>query len=307
MKYIVAGPTIINDIVFADKTEKKQILGGSIYCVAGIKLWEDSCLYVSNVGEDFATYYGAWMQANHCSDQGLRSILPHTWYTKLTYEQKGLHDETSIYGAADETVLEALDVLSAGTLADSCSADTKGIYIETSEDSAFWEDLSAIRSASRAKIMWELPTSAAMDPARKEKVLSTIPKADIYSVNLPEACSLFGVTTEEAALEAIHALGIPCFFRVGKRGSYFVENKKASFAASLCVGPIADPTGCGNVSTATALYAWCEGHTGSEIARMANISAAYNLLQYGPFPAVTPAVRADALRLLRAESTESAT
>ena len=45
MKYLVAGPTIVNDILLADGSEKQQILGGSVYCVAGIKLWCDDCLY----------------------------------------------------------------------------------------------------------------------------------------------------------------------------------------------------------------------------------------------------------------------
>ena len=33
---------------------------------------------------------------------------------------------------------------------------------------------------------------------------------------------------------------------------------------------------------AAALYGWCEGYTLQKTARLANISAAYNLLQYGP-------------------------
>ena len=46
MKYLVVGPTIINDIIFADQSRKDQVLGGSIFCVAGIKLWCDDCLYL---------------------------------------------------------------------------------------------------------------------------------------------------------------------------------------------------------------------------------------------------------------------
>ena len=95
MKYLVVGPTIINDIIFADQSRKDQVLGGSIFCVAGIKLWCDDCLYLSNVGEDFDRFYGDWMRANGCSTAGLRYTLPHTWYTTLTYgdrdSQRSLH------------------------------------------------------------------------------------------------------------------------------------------------------------------------------------------------------------------------
>ena len=64
---------------------------------------------------------------------------------------------------------------------------------------------------------------------------------------------------------------------------------------------VVDPTGCGNVSTAAALYGWCEGYEPKKIARLANISAAYNLLQYGPCPKVDAAMRRHAEELLQNE------
>ena len=131
-------------------------------------------------------------------------------------------------------------------------------------------------------------------------MLETIRKVDIYSLNLPEAMSLFQADGEEAAIRAILELGTPCFFRVGKRGSYMIQDGKATFEPSLTVGPIVDATGCGNVSTAAALFGWCEGFPPQVTARLANISAAYNLLQYGPYPAATKQVREEAMGLLNA-------
>ena len=277
MKYLVVGPTIINDIIFADQSRKDQVLGGSIFCVAGIKLWCDDCLYLSNVGEDFDRFYGDWMRANGCSTAGLRYILPHTWYTTLTYGDQGLHSEVSIYGPEEEALVEA------------------------SEADPLWDRLDEVRAGGKqAKFMWEIPTSATMDPARAPKVLETIRKVDIYSLNLPEAMSLFQADGEEAAIRAILELGTPCFFRVGKRGSYMIQDGKATFEPSLTVGPIVDATGCGNVSTAAALFGWCEGFPPQVTARLANISAAYNLLQYGPYPAATKQVREEAMGLLNA-------
>lgn len=287
MKYIVCGPSIVNEVVCADGTERGPLLGGSVFCVAGIRIWTSSCGYVSNVGDDFESFYGSWFTANGISTDKLSRILPHTWHTKLIYGDEGIHSETSIYGEEDEAKLDALDVITAEQVARACDPDTLGIYIESREQSEFWQEVALVRKASHAKIMWEIPTSATMDPTRHEGVFETIGLTDYYSINLPEAKALFGVSDEQAAIKAIQALEKPCFLRVGSKGSYMITKDDAAFAPSLTVGPIVDPTGCGNAPTAAALYGLCEGFDLYAVARAANISAAFNLLQYGPYPAVT--------------------
>ncbi len=294
MKYIVAGPSIVNDIVFADGRERKGQIGGSVFCVAGIKLWEDDCLFVSNVGPDFRRYYGRWMDANRCAYDGLRCILPHTQYTTLVYDETGLHCERSVYGQAMEKQIDALDVLTAEQIAAHCDRQTRGIYIEAGETSDIWAQLSLIREKCAAKIMWELPTSAAMQRARRSRVLETLQKTDIYSINLPEALCLFDQPDEASAIRAILELGVPCFFRVGKKGAYLLIDGRSFFAPSVTLGELVDATGCGNCSTAAALYGWCEGFDPLQTVFMANISAAYNLLQYGPYPRITENTRKDA-------------
>lgn len=301
MKYIVVGPTIVNDILFADKRKSRGHIGGSVFCLEGVKVWEDSCLYISNVGKDFAEFYGEWMTANHCSYEGLRYTLPHTRYTELVYEENGLHSELSVYGPEEEALVEKLDFITAAQIAGYCAEDTKGIYIEASETNPFWDELTVIRTKSQAKIMWEIPTSAAMTAERRNKVIECIGKTDLYSVNLPEAQALFSAESEEEAVEKIKAFRVPCFFRVGKRGSYMIANGEASFAPSVVIGKIVDSTGCGNCSTAAAMYAYCEGNSLYDTARMANIAAAYNLLQYGPYPVIGKKVREEAGKLLHGD------
>lgn len=298
MSYVVVGPTIVNDITFADGSEKKAVLGGSVFCLAGIGLWDSDCVYVSNVGPDFGRYYGPWMQANGFTLKGLSVSLPHTWYTHLLYGAEGLHSEVSIYGEADEKELERLDVITGEQVAASCGADTRGIYIEASESAVFWRQADAVRRACGAKILWEPPTSAFMMPSRRAGVLETLQKVDLYSLNGPEARSFFEAGTDERVIRAILALGKPCFYHVGKRGSYMIQDGAAHFAPSVTVGPVVDATGCGNAASAAALYGWCEGFPPEKTARLANLSAAWNLLQYGPFPAVTPDVRETARKLL---------
>ncbi len=300
MKYIVVGPTIVNDIIFTDNTQVKQVLGGSIYCVAGIKIWEDDCLYISNVGNDFDSFYGEYMKSNDISYKGLNYILPHTWYTTLKYEKNGLHSETLIYGEKEEELLNEIDVVTSSMIANHCSDNTKGIYIEASETSEIFKNIKIVKDKTKAKIMWEIPTSASLDPSRKNDVLNVIKLVDIYSINVNEGLRLFNVTSESETIEKIIELNVPCFLRAGEKGSYMIVDKKAHFYASLNIPKVIDPTGCGNVSTAAALYGYCEGLHPEVIAKLANISASFNLNQFGPIPN-TKEVRDLAKALLNSE------
>ncbi|MDR2008853.1 MAG: PfkB family carbohydrate kinase [Bacteroidales bacterium] len=286
MKYIVVGPSIINDVELTDGTIKKSIIGGSIYCVAGIKLWCDDCLYISNVGYDFSKYYGEWMENNKCSYSGLKEILPHTQYTLLKYGKDGIHTEKSIYGSKEEELINILDKHDINNIYNFCNKDTKGIYIEANEMDDIWDNLDKIKTAGNITVMWELPTSVATQPERKKKTIEVIKKVSIYSINFPEAKVLFNANNINDIIDLIIKLDIPCYLRYGKNGSYMICNNNAYFSESINLGEVVDTTGCGNCSTAAALYGYCEGYNPERIALIGNISAGYNLLQYGPFPNV---------------------
>jgi sugar/nucleoside kinase (ribokinase family) len=286
MKYIVLGPSIINDIEFENGTLEKSVIGGSIFCVAGIKLWTDDCLYISNVGGDYKKYYGKWMENNNCSYAGLNEILPHTQYTRLIYGKEGLHDEVSIYSEEEEKNVGELDKIDVSVLLKHCNKSTKGIYIEANIYDDIWNSIGRIKNNGDVKIMWELPTSVSFNKNRHEKAFDIIKTIDIYSINLPEAKMLFSVNDEDAAIHKIIALNTPCYLRAGARGSYMICNKNVYFSEGIIVDNIIDTTGCGNCSTAAALVGFCEEYDPQKIARMGNIAAAYNLLQYGPYPNV---------------------
>jgi len=284
MKYLVVGPSIINDIEFDGSFVKKSIIGGSIYCVAGIKLWCDDCLYISNVGKDFSVYYGEWMNKNKCSYSGLKEILPHTQYTLLKYGKDGIHTEESIYGIKEEEIISILDKHDITHIDNFCNKDTKGIYIEANEKDEIWVHLDKLKEKGNITVMWELPTSVATQPERRKETIEIIEKVGIFSVNMPEAKILFNSNNNNEIIESIIKLGVPCYLRYGKKGSYMICNNNAHFSESVNLGEVIDTTGCGNCSTAAALYGYCEGYKPDKIALIGNIAAGYNLLQYGPYP-----------------------
>lgn len=72
-------------------------------------------------------------------------------------------------------------------------------------------------------------------------------------------------------------------FRVGERGLYVVTRDDAIYLPPA-PGPVVDPTGCGNTSTGSALYAYAEGNDPLMVGIMANIASSQNIRQYGIIP-----------------------
>jgi sugar/nucleoside kinase (ribokinase family) len=179
---------------------------------------------------------------------------------------------------------------------------TRGIYFESAVREPIWRDLPAIRAAApQAKLMWELLPSDCDAPNRHAAIRKLIQRIDVYSLNLPESMVLFGTTSEADSIAAIIALGTPCLFRVGTRGAYMIQDGRAWFAPSYDLDATVDPTGCGNCATGTALYGYAQGLHPLRTVVMANLAAALNARQYGPYPAFTAALRQELLNRVATE------
>ena len=293
--YLVGGVTITNDITYADGSMTKQQLGGGLFALEGVRLWTDNVLYITNVGPDYEQYYGAWMRANGMSTEGANCCLQHTHYTDLYYRPDGTFTEVSKYSGATFTgngdyAVQAWQI-------EAVAEGVKGLYLDEHVRAGLWEELLTIRDRHGFKLMWEIPTRDLEDPQYYDEVRQLIKKVDLYSLNKPESFHFFGVDNEQDAIRKIMELGVPCFYRVGKQGSYMVADGQAAFAPSVDIGEPVDPTGCGNCSTASALYCWCEGCDPLMTAIMSNIAAAHNLLQHGPYPQFTKQTEANARKL----------
>lgn len=301
MTYLIAGCTHINDLVYADGHTVTAQLGGSIYAVNGIKTYYDDLLFVTTAGPDFDAHFGEYYRINQLSSHGIHQVLPHTQYNMLTYQPDGRWHEYSKYGADFEAQWAATTLIQATHILPFINPTTQGIYLESSVTEPIWHTLDTIRTtAPHATIMWEVATSDIETPARHADIANCIAAVDVYSINLPEALALFGVTTEADALTAIIAQDTPCLFRVGTKGAYMVANGRAWFAPSYDLEYSVDPTGCGNCATGAALYGMTEGLHPLHTVILANLAAALNARQYGPYPAYTTTIRAEQLH--RAES-----
>ena len=302
MRYLITGCTLLNDLNYPDGSKAQGILGGTIYTVNGIKPFSDEVLFVTTAGPDFDNYFGEYFRNNALATDGVQIVLPKTQYNILDYDDVGRWWEYSKYGKDFEKVWGPKAFIQASHITKYSSEQTRGIYFESGVQEPVWEKLADIRKAApSAKIMWEIQTYDIDNPYVKNDIKKLVEKCDIYSLNLPESMTFFGTNCEEESIEAIIALGKPCFFRVGTKGAYMIQDNEAWFAPAIGVDQSVDATGCGNCSTGTSMFGFCEGLHPLMTVILANLAASLNAMQFGPYPQFTNELRASLLEKADAE------
>ena len=294
MRFVAAGSLIVNDIYYADgRTIMGQPGGAVIYAMEGFKFIDDDVLLVTGVGEDFDEFYGKWMDDNQLSREGLELRQKHCLRFGLRYEPDGrwfhigcTEEEEEAQYAVMGNRIEHIKQFLPG-----CG----GFYATHGPERDFWQEVFTMREKYGFKIGWELPTQCII-PKYEQDNFWLIKQMDYYSVNRPESFDLLGVNSEEQAIEKMVQIGVPCFYRVGKRGAYFIKDGQAVFEPSVNLGPQVDPTGCGNCSTAACFAAMCKGFSARQCARLANIASGYNVLQNGLYPKFTKEMREKAVK-----------
>ncbi len=291
-RYLVTGSVIINDVYGADGSKYEGLPGASVYAVNGILPYTDDVLFLSAAGEDLEDWFGDYFRRNGLSMEGIDLRFPKTHHTKLIYEETGEWTEYCIYGKEFERLYGTYPLAKASYVIDHGGEDVKGIYFESSASEEIWKDLPSMRKACpNAVFMLEVSASETKDPVLREGVLHLIDQIDIYSLNRYEARALFQTENEEESVKAILKIGKPCFFRLGREGASMIQDGMVCFAPSVGNEESVDPTGCGNCSTAAALYGYCEGFHPLKTACYANVAAGVNARQFGPFPHYTKEVK----------------
>lgn len=288
MKYVVVGGTILNDMLYADGSTASGYLGGTIYSVNGVRPYEDDVLYVTKTGPNYMEEMGEYLTNNNLSTAGIHATLPKTIWSRVEYKPSGEWFEYSIYDdySFDDWARDAK--FTDEEILAHIGPDTKGMYVE-GHNPEFLDKIHAI--SPDCKAMWEISTRHCNEPEFHEQTMKGIAECDIYSLNKPESMNLFGTKSEEESVQRIIELGKPCFFRVGTGGSYMIQDGKAWFAPLIDFGKSVDATGCGNCSTAAAMYGYAEGLHPLMTAIKANIASGINAAQFGPYLHFTPELR----------------
>lgn len=288
-EYIAAGNVMLDTVRFADGKEsaREHIGGPSTFAYSGIKLFTDKVMQVSKVGADYSELFDPWMEKNGVERAGFKVVCDHCNHSYLVYNEDGTYggdmsierfrsDWIQDFGYMKTTPEEIGEWTSKGGF--------KGLYLAQNVDRVFWHKLDEIKKRDGFKMMWEMES-----PSSYKKYMDDVKMAmrisDIFSINIQEARTLFDCETEEECIENLQAMPTAfTLFRVGARGLYAVTPDECYYLPSAPSDRVIDPTGCGNTSTGSALYAFCEGYDPLMVGIMANVGAAMNIRNYGVMP-----------------------
>lgn len=297
MKYIAAGNVMVDEVYISENARSDIHVGGpAFFALAGMKIWTDDILLRSNVGADFESYYGKWFDDNEVAREGIEIRAQWCTHNVLRYHEDGSYDGESLTGLENMGFLRCRPE----DLARYCKGAV-GVYLAQDADPIVWDAILKVRDELGFKIMWEIEARWAT-PEKLEDIVSIAKRVDMYSMNLNEASIMFGIgkEREEEILQKLADWGVPyIFLRAGSKGSYAIADGTYTFIPSVGSEKAVDATGCGNCSTGAAAYAWAAGHSAVEASVMGNISAYFNVLQYGVLEKVTSEIRQKAHDLLK--------
>ena len=296
VEYLACGNIMSDRIERQDGSFSEWNMGGpAFFALSGIRLWTKACKLVCRTGEDYASTYGRWMDANGVSRESVQVEAENVTRFTLKYNPDGSFSPTPHFSMEHlgylKTHPEEIDQACAGQA-------VKGIYMAHNLDPVIWGKLGEVKEKYGFKIMWEIEYAGQirkMLRLTRQQILDRARRvmevADLWSINHNEAADLFQLPREddEAIINELQKLPVEfTFYRVGSRGSYAVTPTNAYFCEAVDpFGPSVDPTGCGNCSTGAAMYAYVSGEHPAMAAVMANISSGFNAAQKGPYPLYT--------------------
>ena len=299
-KFMASGYVIIDDIEYADgKTIKNRLGGGAVFAMSGMKLWTDDVLSVNYVGEDFVDYFGGWFGKNNIPLEGNRVRAKYTIHYRLVYAENGTYVcvPTKENPEAYTEKLRALmdpDM----ELLQPYLADCAGLDVLFSADEHLFREMDLYRQRYGFKVMWEYSDFRAASYNKIETLFRCLRYVDMFSINGFESQELFGISDEMQLVSFFKKFSVPVFFRVGEKGSYYIQDGKALFFPIIRAEGKADPTGCGNTSTSAVLWAYASGHSMKDIGLIGTITATINAQHMGLIGDYTPQLRQQAHDML---------
>ncbi len=290
--YASLGGFFTNRLEFSNGKVVAPVMGGAaVYALSAFLFGTENSLIISGAGKDIDKYYGSWLERNNVSREGIIYKTDINEYSYVRYNLDGTYECGSTYGKDFRNNYLKKIKLSFDEV-EPILKKISGLYHCGDWSNSDFRKIDNIRNENGLKIMWEMSTELTTNIA---SVKENLKLCDIWSLNKPESFKLFNVKNEESAISCIAKLKKPCFYRVGKKGSYYIdENGESFFAPSVhivCDDQEIDPTGCGNSSTAAAFWAFNEGYNGIEIPYWANIVAGYTVRQYGPYALINDETR----------------
>lgn len=291
--YVVVSTAVIDRVRLSSGELASEVLGGAgVYALSGIRLWSDSTVLVTGIGDDFPPSCRRWFEETGCSMAGLMVKDTHTAISEIQYLENGERIETPPYGKAHYLSLEA----GPGEIAPFLRR-AKGLYVFKDDRQEYWEELLPLAKENGCRILWEINAEAAL-PEHREQVKGIARQCDVFSINRAEAYGLFGCDDLAEVEKYLRGWELPLIYlRLGGEGARVLTRDEAISVPPVSGIEAADPTGAGNSSSAAVLYGFCRGEAPEVCGLRGSISAAACIAQYGP-PGFSAAGRREAAALL---------
>lgn len=308
-RFLACGNVITDQVIdFYGTVGPKRMGGPSVFALSGMRLWDDACKLVAGVGEDALDTYGKWLENNNLTNDSLHVVCECGTSHVLKYlNETGTKKEG---GFTARLARENFGYMKTRPewIDEACVGEgIQAVYLAQNVDRVFWRQLLEVKRKHGFRFMWELEFGGLsnVDDQRTlyQRVMDVIQGADMWSVNMAEAESIFGIPQDRDEQIVREIMKMPVEFtlyRVGQRGAFAVTPTQAYFCPAIDVGPYVDQTGCGNCSTGAAMAGYSLGYDLKTVLVMANVAAGYNCLQWGVIPEFTTEQREEAWRIVRA-------
>ncbi len=308
MDYIAIGNVMVDQVMDENGVLGPVYIGGpSFFALCGMRTFSKSVLLQTNVGSDFFNYYGDWFDNNGVLREGIEIRSDYTNFHILSYGNNGVYKAESKYGTQyGMQNLGYLTVTPEQIYDLTTKHKPKAIYLYANQDKIYWEGVAKSKEAVSYKLMLEAQTPLRKEDLRPEvapKFFESLKYVDALSINLHEAGVLFDldpIADEKKIVEASKTeFSVESvFLRAGEKGAYAITEGKSYFLPSLAHLGVVDPTGCGNCSSGGFTYAIGEGYDPVLAVAYANVSASYNLAQFGAYLDYNDSVMNEAKQLV---------
>lgn len=274
---LVLSNIIVDDLWLSDGRHFPNTLGGAaVYAAVGAALWWKKVGIVAGVGSDLDIVTKGQLDKFGLLPDGYLVRSEHSIQSRLVYGADGHRMETPSRGREHFESLQFIPKDIPNSM-----LPAAGTYIFRDLEPAFWEGVK-VRRRLLGTVMWELQDDAAL-PSNWDTIRHCLALVDLFSLNLAEARSLFGVDDADLVLDHLLGTGVSAVvLRMGAAGA-LVAVPDRRFRIVPPPSEVVDVTGGGNAFTGGFLAGWiASGGDPEPSARCAAGSAAHALGQYGP-------------------------
>ena len=299
-RFITAGSANVDHIIpYAQETKSGiRLGGGAVFSAEGLRLWDDSVALAVYTGRDFDKWYGEWLRANDIDYSGVVAMTEHTRQVDIIYNKEGTFDTEDHYPDEYSNYADKID---RKLLEPLVGSETVGVHILGTTFPDIIGDISKMCREKNVKFGVEFEVFNRFGKSGNHELMKELASyTDYFSINYYEAERLYpGIRDYQDAIEELSSYNVPCFFRVGTDGAYYIYDSKVYYSPLISRFGNVDATGCGNSSTSATFWAMCTGHDPITSSYIGAVTGSLNAGSEGLISKLTPEIRSECISIVK--------